>query len=202
LRRRLHEDVAKLRQSVDEMRRENAESARRLETRIATFQDRLEAARKGSDVDRLTMLGSRRVAERHLQRISDEPRPTCVLLFDIDRFREINQRYGAPFGDKLLQAFAHLLRESFPEAGTLFRWGPDEFLAIAQGALPPSVERCKAICRQFAAGNYVTHQRGGTERVSATVAWGAVQYVQGKSTESLYLGVRELLEQNRRGVRP
>jgi len=201
LRCRLREEVVKMRQSVEQMKRESEDSFRHFETQISAFHQRLEAARKGSDIDRLTMLGSRRMAERCIQRISKNQGPTCVLLFDIEGFRQVNERYGAPFGDKLLQALAHLLRESFPEQDTLFRWGPDEFLAIAEGAPARSVERCRAISETFSKGHYTTFERGQREAVSATVEWGAAQYVRGESTEVLCLRAREALEQNRRFAR-
>jgi diguanylate cyclase len=201
LRRRLREDVVKLRQSVEEMHRESEESAGHFELQIAAFQQRLEAARKGSDIDRLTLLGSRRVAERHLLGIAKHKGPICVLLFDIEGFRKINDQYGAPFGDKLLQALAHLLRESYPEDGSLFRWGPDEFLAITEGALTGAVDRCRRICDRFANSKYITREQGGMEKVSAAVAWGAVQYSGKESTEGLCVRARESLEQNRRGAR-
>ena len=50
------------------------------------------------------------------------------------------QRYGTPFGDKLLRALAHQLSDKFPEEGALFRWGADEFLVIAEGTLPKRLE--------------------------------------------------------------
>lgn len=198
LRRRLREDVVKLRQSVEEMRRESEESVRRFESQISVFQQRLEAARQGSDIDRLTLLGSRRGAERRLQAIAERPGPVCVLLFDIEGFRGINDRYGALFGDKLLQALAHQLRDSFPEEGALFRWGPDEFLAIADGALAGSMDLCRSICEGFADSNYTTYEGGRKERVTATISWGAAQYSRGESIERLCLRAREILEQNRR----
>jgi len=201
LRRRLREDVVRLRQSVEEMHRENEESANHFESQISAFQQRLEAARKGSDIDRLTLLGSRRVGEHQLQGIPKRKGPICVLLFDIEGFRRINDLYGAQFGDKLLQALAHLLRESYPEEGSLFRWGPDEFLAITESALAGSTARCRSICERFGNSKYITNEQGRMEKVSATVAWGAVQYAGEGSAEGLCARARESLEQNRRGAR-
>jgi diguanylate cyclase (GGDEF)-like protein len=201
LRRRLREDVTKLRVSVEEMRQESEASAGQFEASVAVFQQRLEAARKGGDFDRLTLLGSRRMGERHLQRIGKHAGAACVLFFDIDDFKKINERYGAPFADKLLQALAHLLRESYPEEGALGRWGPDEFLAIAEGSLTASVDRCRGICQRFANSNYVTYVAGRVEKVSASVSWGAAQAGKGESVESLCMRAQDNLEQNRRGVR-
>ena len=66
IRRRLCEDVARLKESVQEMRREGEESVRHFETLVVSFQQRLEAARKESRFDRLTGLGDRRDAEHNL----------------------------------------------------------------------------------------------------------------------------------------
>src|SRR5271157_6255716 len=56
LRSRLRQDVGKLRESVELMRRESEESSHHFESRISAFEQRLEIARKGSDTDRLTNL--------------------------------------------------------------------------------------------------------------------------------------------------
>jgi len=202
LRRRLRDDVVKLRQSVEEMRRESEESVRQFASQISVFQQRMEQARKGSEVDRLTLLGSRRVAETYLQKIPKHEGPVCVLLFDIEGFGEINKRYGPPFGDKLLQALAHQLADKFPEEGALFRWGADEFLVIAEGPLPKRLEWCRAICESFSNSHYSTFEGGVKQRVRANVALGGAQYVRGESVEKLYSRARENLEQGRRGLRP
>lgn len=201
LRQRLREDVVRLRQSAEQMHLESEASARHFESQISVFQQRLEAARKGSDIDRLTLLGTRRVAERYMQRIPKQTGPVSVLMFDVEGFGKINQKYGAPFGDKLLQALSQLLRESFPEEGSLFRWGSDEFLAIGEGDPARCVDRCRNICLTFANRHYTTFDRGRKEDVSATLAWGAAQYMRGESPEALCLRARESLEQNRKGVR-
>jgi diguanylate cyclase len=201
LRRRLHEDVGKLRQSVEVMRRENEESTRNFASRIAVFEQRLETARKGSETDRLTNLGSRRVAERAIQQISRRSGPIGILLFDIEGFRAINERYGPPFGDSLLQAVAQTLRHKFPEEGALFRWGADEFLVIAEGLLPQRADLFRGICESIAGATYTTFANGMKQRVSMQVAWGAAQYSPGENVEELYRRARESLEVNRKGLR-
>jgi len=198
IRRRLYESVAKLKESVQEMRRESEASVRNFESMIASFQQRLETVRKQSRLDRLTGLGDRRDAERELRLIADRPSPVCVLLFDIEGFREINRANGAPFGDKLLWALAHTLKDCFPEKDSLFRWGADEFLVIAEGRLPVRLEGARSICRKFA-GNTDYTTEGGAKRVRANVASGGAEYRRGDSVDDLYRRARESLERNRGG---
>ena len=126
-----------------------------------------------------------------------------MLLFDIEGFRVINSRYGGLFGDKLLRALAHLLHNRFPEDGTLFRWGADEFLVIVKGAVRNWLEPCSDICQSFAKGGkyYTTVDDGSKVALAAAVAFGAAQYTKGESVEELCHRTQTLLDQNRSSLR-
>jgi diguanylate cyclase (GGDEF)-like protein len=63
----------------------------------------------------------------------------AVLLFDLDRFKEINDTLGHQRGDDLLKAAAERLRERLDEATTLARLGGDEFAVLITGAKTASV---------------------------------------------------------------
>ena len=54
---------------------------------------------------------------------------TALFFADLDNFKDVNDRYGHDEGDKVLVAFADLLKQSFP-AENLFRLGGDEFSII------------------------------------------------------------------------
>ncbi|HUB77739.1 MAG TPA: GGDEF domain-containing protein [Bryobacteraceae bacterium] len=201
LRRRLRDDVVVLRQTVEQMRQENEESVRRLETQVVAFQERVEHARKESGVDRLTGLGSRREAERYLQKAARREGLICILLFDIEGFTQINQAHGTMFGDKLLKALTHALRERFPGEGVLFRWGADEFLAIAEGSVKARLDQAKGICESFAMSSYYTADSGSKQKVSATVVCGVAQSIQGESADDWYRRARESMDQMRGSLR-
>src|SRR5208283_4125895 len=141
--RRLREDVATFRETVEQMRKESEDSVRRLETQVAAFQERVEQSRRESGVDRLTGLGSRREAERQLQKALKRDGSSCIVVFDIEGFTQINRVHGTMFGDKLLRALTHALRERFPGEGTLFRWGADEFLALAEGSIKARLDQAR-----------------------------------------------------------
>jgi diguanylate cyclase (GGDEF)-like protein len=155
-------------------------------------------ARKESRFDRLTGFGDRRDAEQELRQIVKRRSPVCVLLFDIEGFREINRVNGTPYGDKLLKALAHTLNDNFPEKDSLFRWGADEFLVIAEGRLPVRVEGARLICRRFASNTHYTTD-GGAKPVRANVASGGAEYRGGEPVADLYRRARECLEQSRGG---
>jgi len=201
LRRRLRADVTALRETVEQMRQESEESVRRLESQVSAFQERVEQARKETSVDRLTGLGSRREAEKHLQKAGKREGPVCIVLFDIEGFKRINQAYGTMFGDKLLRAVTHALRERFPGDGALFRWAADEFLAIAEGSLKARLDQAHGICESFAMSSYFTAEGGARQKVSAQLACGVAPMVKGESSDDWYRRARESLDQSRGGAR-
>lgn len=203
LRLRLRHTICKLRDTALEIRRESEQSFRQFESQISAFQQRIELARKESGVDRLTGLGSRREAERALRSIPGHEGAVCVLVFDIEGFREINDRFGSLFGDKLLRSFAHLLCEHFPDDNRIYRWGADEFLVIAEGSESGFMQRCSEVCRSFAApGRYfATIEEGERVDLAAPVAFGSAQYESDQGIEQLYNRARSVLEQSRPGVR-
>jgi diguanylate cyclase len=201
LRKRLRHDVNALRESVEAMRHDGEKSFSQFEADVAAFEHRLETARKDSGVDRLTGLGSRRTAELHLQKVAASGRSISLLLFDIKGFRKINEEQGAPFGDKLLQALAHLLTTKFSDAGALFRWAADEFLVIVEGVPGIATEQCRNVCCAFAAGKYFASNNGTKVPLRAEVSFGVHQYVRGESIGQAYRYAREALDLSREGAR-
>jgi diguanylate cyclase (GGDEF)-like protein len=63
-----------------------------------------------------------------------EDRPIAVLLFDLDHFKLINDRYGHAIGDRTLQVFAEIATAKVGADGIVGRWGGDEFVAVLRGA--------------------------------------------------------------------
>jgi len=56
--------------------------------------------------------------------------PAAILLFDLDHFKSVNDRYGHAIGDHTLQIFADTAKGQVGEAGVVGRWGGDEFVAV------------------------------------------------------------------------
>ena len=64
------------------------------------------------------------------RRAATGTQPTAVLLFDLDHFKTVNDQYGHAVGDRTLQIFADIAKAHVGEAGTVGRWGGDEFVAV------------------------------------------------------------------------
>jgi diguanylate cyclase (GGDEF)-like protein len=88
------------------------------------------------DTDALTGLLNRRVLADRLQqamhRADHSSRPLAVLLLNINKFREINERYGVDAGDAALVHTGAVMRGALREADAVARWGSDEFIAVLE----------------------------------------------------------------------
>jgi diguanylate cyclase (GGDEF)-like protein len=87
--------------------------------------------------DDLTELPNRRAFEDKLDELKIEKNKGAVVHFmmiDIDDFKNINDTYGHPVGDRALRDAALVLKEVFSEKGYfIYRYGGDEFSVIAVG---------------------------------------------------------------------
>jgi diguanylate cyclase (GGDEF)-like protein len=88
-------------------------------------------------LDGLTGLANRRSIEETIQ--SELARATrfggagCLVLADLDNFKDVNDRYGHPVGDEVLKTFARALRDTVRESDVAGRWGGEEFALVLTG---------------------------------------------------------------------
>ena len=65
-----------------------------------------------------------------LERAAHTPRLLALVLFDADMFKNVNDRYGHPAGDRVLVDLADALRDSFRIVDTVARLGGEEFAVL------------------------------------------------------------------------
>jgi len=70
----------------------------------------------------------------------------CLALFDIDRFKSVNDTYGHLVGDEVLLHFSQCMTETFREYDLLFRVGGEEFVAVLKNV---NEELAKTIMERF-----------------------------------------------------
>jgi diguanylate cyclase (GGDEF)-like protein len=84
--------------------------------------------------DFLTGLHNRRYAmtraEMELARATRKPGPVCVLMLDIDHFKQVNDTHGHDGGDQVLKFFAQLLTRTVRQQDLVARIGGEEFLIL------------------------------------------------------------------------
>jgi diguanylate cyclase (GGDEF)-like protein/PAS domain S-box-containing protein len=70
------------------------------------------------------------VLEQEASRAQRYRRPIGVLMVDVNRFKEVNDRFGHATGDKVLQLVADVLRSTVRDTDYVVRYGGDEFLLL------------------------------------------------------------------------
>ncbi|MCK4421681.1 GGDEF domain-containing protein [candidate division WOR-3 bacterium] len=87
-----------------------------------------------SRIDPLTKLSNRRdILEKiEMERIRFEryKRPFVLVLCDIDKFKNFNDKYGHNAGDSILASIARLMHETIRMQDSISRWGGEEFLFL------------------------------------------------------------------------
>ncbi len=123
--------------------------------------------------DALTGACSRRAAERDLagefeafRRGAGAP---AVMLFDVDRFKEVNDGYGHDGGDIVLRGIVETLRGTLRQTDSVYRWGGDEFLLLCRGLCP---ENAQSLARELLRSLAAVRRPVGGASLSVTVSMG------------------------------
>lgn len=103
-------------------------------TLIALSKERLASRREiAAMIDPLTGLANRRAFDRTVERATKSAsgkETAAVLVFDLDNFKEINDRFGHAVGDRVLVAFGKTAARSIRSGDMLARIGGEEFAAL------------------------------------------------------------------------
>ena len=108
------------------------------------------AAVQLATMDELTMLSNRRgfeaLSQHALGLCKRLEKPASMMFFDLNLFKQINDRFGHAEGDRALTKFAQILKEAFRESDVLGRLGGDEFAVLLTNA---SLETSDAVLGRF-----------------------------------------------------
>lgn len=134
--------------------------------------------------NRRTLLDRLEVELRAMERQGTE---LSLVMFDLDNFKEINDRLGHASGDEVLRGFTRLAQEELRTSDVFARWGGDEFLLVLPG------------CGSTAAGALAERIRVATTRAhlvpdaSVTVSAGVVEAGRGITPDRLVSAADDVL---------
>ncbi|WP_062210132.1 diguanylate cyclase [Aureimonas sp. AU12] len=98
-----------------------------------------------SQTDYLTGLANRRALFRKAERLLARGAPASLLVFDLDHFKTINDRYGHQTGDDVLKLFAAVAEAELRPVDVVARLGGEEFAALLPGI---GRDEAKAVARR------------------------------------------------------
>ena len=185
MRRRLTEQVIQLKSCAGSFQQEGSASVLQLQQDLCTFRSRLDNAERLASTDSLTGVLNRREGERRLSEFIESGKPFCLIIFDLDRFKGINDRYGHKSGDQVLKSFARRLCEEVRPDDPVCRWGGDEFLVIMGSPLRDVMRRAYQIGERLR-GRYSITPEGREIMVPISASLGVAEYVPGESCEQLF----------------
>lgn len=108
--------------------------------------------------------------------------PLAFAMIDIDHFKSVNDTYGHPVGDRVIQSLARLLRQRLRTTDVVGRYGGEEFAVVLENANPEDALRIMDDLRErFAA---VRHWANGTE-FYVTISCGVACYPHYKDVGAL-----------------
>jgi diguanylate cyclase (GGDEF)-like protein len=154
-----------------------------------------------ASMDPLTGLFNRRgfaeACSRVIEREAHAGRPVTVLIFDIDHFKSINDRFGHPAGDEILKLFAAVVVNGLRITDLSGRIGGEEFAALLPCALEEGVIVAERVRETFAGAGLVDE----TGPVDTTVSIGVAGGPAGTELEVLLAAADTALYQAKRGGR-
>lgn len=154
-----------------------------------------------ASMDPLTGLLNRRgfseACARVIEREAGAGRPVSVMIFDIDHFKSINDRFGHPAGDELLKLFSTLVVNNLRISDLSGRIGGEEFAALLPCPLEEGVLVAERVREAFEGSGIVCEQGPVDTTVSIGVAGGPA----GTELEVLLACADTALYQAKRGGR-
>jgi diguanylate cyclase (GGDEF)-like protein len=154
----------------------------------------IEALERRAMTDPLTGLYNRAyLADRflvELRRARNYGVPMSVALFDIDRFKRINDRYGHLAGDAVLRELASFLRDRTRSTDAVVRYGGEEFaILMATSDSDVAFEQSDRIRADIEKTLFVVP--GQAEPVQMTISGGVATYPQDGQTFSELIAVAD-----------
>jgi diguanylate cyclase (GGDEF)-like protein len=159
------------------------------------------AHKTAASVDPLTGMFNRRgfaeACGRVIEREAKAGRPVTALIFDIDHFKSINDRFGHPAGDEILKLFSAVVVNNLRISDLSGRVGGEEFAALLPCPLEEGVIVAERVREAFEASGIVCEEGPVDTTVSIGVAGGPA----GTELEVLLAAADTALYQAKRGGR-
>jgi diguanylate cyclase (GGDEF)-like protein len=171
---------------------------KRLRRQLLERQDHSHILRNLAMIDPLTGLYNRRFAEQRLAaevaRSERRGHPLTVLTLDLNNFKEINDSYGHPAGDQVLQEFASRLNKVIRGSDLAVRLGGDEFLVV----LPEcTLEQLNLVLQRLS--SFELDWQG--QKIPVTFSAGWKDYEMGDRPEEMLARADQALYTNKRATK-
>ena len=168
IRSSLVKQAGELKTYVDQMEQDSHKLVKTLQTEVSTYETRLKKVEELALRDALTGLANRPNVEERIKDRIERRQSFCVVMLDLNRLKQVNDKHGHMAGDNLLQQFAQELRSNMRTTDVVGRWGGDEFLLVVdgdEGGTKAQIDRLK----KWVFGEYTIRPGKGRAEVKVKV---------------------------------
>ena len=156
---------------------------------VRTLNARVEAIHKETQVDDLTGLANRRgfdarLAQAVAQRAGRNS-ALCVLMGDVDHFKQFNEQWGHAAGDQVLRLVGQCFKSHTQDCDTVARIGGEEFVVILNDTTLDKAIAVAEEIRRSVASKKVVRRASGEMLGTITVSIGVARFEPGESTTDL-----------------
>lgn len=170
----------------------------RAHTHISLYQYKKNEERQSAMTDSLTGVASKQRYEFNRSLKWQEAMrlgiPVSICMFDIDKFRSYNERYGYPAGDKVLTSVAEAVSSYLKRSTDFFaRYGGEEFVAVILGGEGETVFEHMQKIRQAVEKLHIPHWDSVSEWVTVSIGGVTVIPKFGDSYDTYFEIVEDML---------
>jgi len=166
---------------------------------VGRLRQQLDQARAVAFLDVLTGLPNRRFAQQQLESMMQTGRGFCLVMLDIDHFKQVNDTYGHHAGDMVLRETGRVVSRHLHGEQFMARWGGEEFMLVLPGVHKQGGKALAETARQDLY-QHVFEQVGGLSAsfgVAERIIGDGLSDVMRRADAALYAAKR----QGRNGVR-
>jgi diguanylate cyclase (GGDEF)-like protein len=158
---------------------------------ISSFQAKLE---KMASTDSLTGIYNRHafdiIMKQTIKGMKRKNLDLSILSFDIDHFKKVNDQFGHPAGDIVIQNIVDLTQDIIRNSDAFCRWGGEEFLILLKEC---SLDDAYLIAEKIREAVFNTSVVYKGEKIFSTISLGIAQYHSKEDQAALLLKVDKLL---------
>ncbi len=200
--------VSGLTAATRKVQKQNADLEKRLDAstrEVAKLREHLDQVRRDAMTDALTNLANRKAFDEHLEACCEvaarEGRELVLAVVDIDHFKRFNDTWGHQTGDQVLRYVASVLGRLARAPRMAARYGGEEFALIFPGESEAVVEAALDSVRTEIASRSLRRRSTDDELGAVTISAGYARLEKGETATSLLGRADEALYASKHGGR-
>ncbi|ROV59648.1 GGDEF domain-containing protein [Vibrio ponticus] len=160
---------------------------------INRLKSQLVEVQKDALFDSMSGLYNRRSFDTDIQTLCQSEQHFCLILADIDHFKNYNDKYGHLFGDAIIRGLARRLQSSCRDGATAYRFGGEEFAIVVPNKNIRVVRQFADSLRRAVEKLSIKDRRSGKQVGNITASFGVTEFQPNDTAESLIERTDQLL---------